>query len=84
MPLEGLIQKKKICIYYVDDSATIYAKDLLYSDSFSLKTHMWKFQWKDNDNKPQTVIEILLHCTNVFRLIWNPISLTRRWRPLLL
>ncbi|XP_050064693.1 52 kDa repressor of the inhibitor of the protein kinase-like [Aphis gossypii] len=69
MPLEGLIPSN--FSFYDDDSilkaAMIYDKDLKYSDSSCLRAelHMWRCQWYNNDDKPQSVIDTLPHCTNL-------------------
>lgn len=49
----------------------MYAEDLSFSDSFSLKLelYMWRCQWKDVVNKPQTVIDTLPHCTHLLSKI---------------
>lgn len=45
----------------------IYDKDLTYTDSSCLRAelHMWRCQWYDKDDKPQSVIDTLPHCTNL-------------------
>ncbi|KAL4154106.1 hypothetical protein QTP88_001939 [Uroleucon formosanum] len=69
MPLEGLIPSN--FSFYDDDSilkaAMIYDKDLTYTDSSCLRAelHMWRCQWYDKDDKPQSVIDTLPHCTNL-------------------
>ncbi|KAL4126535.1 hypothetical protein QTP88_010756 [Uroleucon formosanum] len=69
MPLEGLIPSN--FSFYDDDSilkaAMIYEKDLTYTDSSCLRAelHMWRCQWYDKDDKPQSVIDTLPHCTNL-------------------
>jgi len=69
MPLEGLIPSN--FSFYDDDSilkaAMIYDKDLKYSDSSCLRAelHMWRCKWYNNDDKPQSVIDTLPHCTNL-------------------
>ncbi|KAL4104914.1 hypothetical protein QTP88_020190 [Uroleucon formosanum] len=68
IPLEGLIPSN--FGFYDDDSilkaATIYDKDLTYSDSSCLKAelHMCRCHWYDKDDKLQSVIDTLPHCTN--------------------
>lgn len=56
MPLERL--NSSSFNMYDDDTilklATVHVKNLLYSDSSKLKTElhvMWRFQWKDKNNK---------------------------------
>ncbi|XP_008181234.1 52 kDa repressor of the inhibitor of the protein kinase-like [Acyrthosiphon pisum] len=69
MPLEGLIPSN--FNLYDDDSilkaAMIYDKDLTYNDSSCLRAelHMWRCQWYNKDDKPQSVIDTLPYCTNL-------------------
>lgn len=69
LPLQGLIPCN--LHLYNDDlilsAASTYENDLPHAiSSLSAELHMWRNQWKDTENVPQTAIEAIQHCQDLF------------------
>jgi len=69
LPLQGLIPCN--LHLYNDDlilsAASTYENDLPHAiSSLSAELHMCRNQWKDTENVPQTAIEAIQHCQDLF------------------